>query len=944
VGIADDWGDRSKERVVPGTPAVREPTARLRRWYKAYSIVGAILLMGVGTWIAAWQVNALRVDALGHSREELQRRAETLSILLQHHTGHLERLRDTTEVLLGGGVTPSPPPWELLEDGPDGPYVMLSAAQDQARRGTFFRLGTKDALRTDPDGQRRVGLYMYLLGILRIEYGVHPALVTTWFRRFGEAVVIYPGISPADFRAAYHDVEVEEQLTLDPLGMPFWARLRADENPAGVPFWTHPYVDILGKGIAVTYAAPVRVGGQVVGMVGTDVLLNKLGGLMLPPSGTGGRFLLVSDTAGLILEPNRQPAPSAGNPPLATILPPAERDARHEFRVSVAGTPWDLVWTIGRWEMLLAVLPSSIVPFLLLALMSLLVLVGHVAVRRRFVQPAIALVRHLEAVALGERPPALDVPQDWRRWFDSVTDSFKLRDIATNLDVVVGRVHWTGAGAATEIVGGEGLRELLGLPEDAALDTASLLAQLHPEDVEVAKGGLQAALRGGQTVRRDLRVRRTDGTYRWLRTFANPRDDDPTLLDCMVMDVTAEVEAEELRRRFETRMQRAQKAESLGILAGGVAHDFNNILMGMIGSAELADMDLPEDSPLREHLHEVIKGGRRASELAHQMLAYAGRGQLSLEQVSLAALISDLRGLMEASIPKRVDLHLDLGMDLPFVEGDPTQLRQVLMNLVINAAEAIGDEAGTIRVTTASREWQRQELRTADLSDDLAPGVYVSIRVQDTGCGMDAKTRRRVFEPFFSTKFLGRGLGLASVLGIVRGHGGAIGLTSEPERGTTFQVLLPVLDEDAGWISHTPPPMEVRPRRDRGLALLVDDEPAIRKVVGMMLRRLGFEVLAAEDGLEALDILSTVADKAVLVLLDYSMPRMGGPETLAGIRAAWPGLPVIICSGYDSRDLTTSEMPGATAYLQKPIRFGDLAEILDAVLDGGPAPTRGEQT
>ena len=138
--------------------------------------------------------------------------------------------------------------------------------------------------------------------------------------------------------------------------------------------------------------------------------------------------------------------------------------------------------------------------------------------------------------------------------------------------------------------------------------------------------------------------------------------------------------------------------------------------------------------------------------------------------------------------------------------------------------------------------------------------------------------------------------------------------------------------------------MEVRPRRDRGLALIVDDEPAIRKVVGMMLRRLGFEVLAAEDGLEALDVLSTVADKAVLVLLDYSMPRMGGPQTLAGIRAAWPDLPVIMCSGYDPGDLTTGEMPGATAYLQKPIRFGDLAEILDAVLDGGPAPTKGEQT
>ena len=928
------------------SPPVREPTARLTRWYTVYSIIGAILLMGVGTWIAAWQVDALRDEALVHAEEELQRRAETVAIQIQHHTGHLERTRLTVEALFSAATTPSPPPWERLADGPDGSYVMFARAPDfiPARDGAFFRLGSVDGLRADPDGQRSVGIFMYLLGLLEIEYRVHPNLVTTWFRRFGEAVVLYPGISPADFRAAYDDVEVVEQLTLDTLGMPFWARLRADVNPEGSPFWTHPYLDILGKGVTVTYAAPVREAGQVIGMVGTDVILSNLSGLMLPPSRPGGRYLLVSNEAGLILEPGRPVEPGVDNPHLETLLPATERDARHELRTPVDGTPWELVWTIDRWEMLVGLLPDSVVPFLLLALLSLVVMVGHIAVRRRFVQPAIALVKHLEAEARGERPPSPRVPADWRRWFDSVTDTFQLRHIAANLPVVVVRMRWAGASVPTEIFGGEGLRELLGLPEDAELTGEAILSTLHPDDLEPVREWIQQAVKSGRTMRRDVRVRRPNGTYRWLRAFASPRADDETLLDCMAMDVTAEVEAEDLRRRFETRMQQAQKAESLGILAGGVAHDFNNILMGMIGGAELAEMDLPEESPLREHLREIIKGGRRASELAHQMLAYAGRGRLSLEQTSITDLVRDLRGLLEASIPKTVDLHLDLDEDLPFVEGDPTQLRQVVMNLVINAAESMGDDTGTIRVATSAREWRHRELLDADLSDDLVPGTYVSIRIQDTGCGMDDETRRRVFDPFFSTKFLGRGLGLASVLGIVRGHAGAIWVVSEPDRGTTFQVLLPVLEEGAAWISPTPPPLEVRPRRDRGLALIVDDEPAIRKVVGMMLRRLGFEVLAAEDGIEALDVLSTVVDEAVLVLLDYSMPRMGGPQTLTAIRAAWPDLPVIMCSGYDASDLEKAEITKASAYLQKPIRFGDLAEALDAVLDGSAPQTKGEST
>ncbi len=189
-----------------GAPEIREPTARLRRWYLVYSIIGAILLMGTGGWIAGWQIESLRDDALDHAEAELERRAETVSIQLQHSSGHLERIRHTVEALLEGVATPDPPPWALLHDGGDGPYIMLQSSEEDGLDGVFFKLGTLGGLRTDTDARRRVGLFMYLLGILKIEFRVRPGLVTTWYRRFGEAVVIYPGITKQDFRAAYNDV------------------------------------------------------------------------------------------------------------------------------------------------------------------------------------------------------------------------------------------------------------------------------------------------------------------------------------------------------------------------------------------------------------------------------------------------------------------------------------------------------------------------------------------------------------------------------------------------------------------------------------------------------------------------------------------------------------------------------------------------------------------
>ena len=938
----DSLGTTPGGSAVAAPTKILESTVNLARWYALFSIVAGTLMLGVGGWIGVWQIIDLREAALSHAEEELERRAETLAIELQHPSGHVERMRLVVEALLRSATTTPPIPWDRLRDGPDGPYVMLAA--DEAKtgpQGGFFVLGTVDGLQNDPPARRRIEMSLVLLSLLGIEFRVHPGLETTWYRRFGDTMVIFPRVSPADFRAAYRDATVEEQLSLDTLGMPFWRGLRTDVNPEGLPFWTMPYMDILGKGTTVTCAAPVRENGEVVGMVGTDVVLSQLVNLLESPGAPGGRYLMVGAEHGLVLAPGFPPTDGV-TPSLDEVLPPKHRGDRHERRVPVRGTPWELVWTMDRRDLLVGLLPEAIVLFLLLALLSVLVLTGHLAVRRRLVRPAIALVQHLEAEARGEHSTPPQIPPDWQRWFESVTDTFKLRQIAENLPVVVGRLRWDGEAPPALVFVGEGFHAVFAVPPDVSMEDFPFLSAIHPEDRETALSGFREAAETGAPVQRELRLRSTSDAPRWIRGFAQVRADDPTTFDCMAMDITRERAAEETRRRFELRMQQAQKAESLGILAGGVAHDFNNILMGMIGSAELAEMDLPEGSPLHQHLREIIQGGRRASELAHQMLAYAGRGRLTLEHVSLNALVRDVDSLLEASISKKATLHRDLATELSIVEGDPTQLRQVIMNLVINASEAIGDRPGTITISTGARDWSLQDLAEADLTDTLPPGRYAQLEVIDTGSGMDEETRHRVFDPFFSTKFLGRGLGLASVLGIIRGHSGAIGVTSEPERGTAFRILLPVQDA-AGVRTHlTPLPMNITPREFRGIALVVDDEPIVRKVVGMMLRRLGFEVLTANDGVEALDLLTSTMEAPSLVLLDYSMPHMDGPQTLAAIRAAWPGLPVVLCSGFDAAELADSGITEATAYLQKPIRFSELADAMDSILNDRTSSTGGD--
>ena len=391
-------------------------------------------------------------------------------------------------------------------------------------------------------------------------------------------------------------------------------------------------------------------------------------------------------------------------------------------------------------------------------------------------------------------------------------------------------------------------------------------------------------------------------------------------------------------RRSEAQMQHTQKLESLGVLAGGIAHDFNNLLTAILGNLDLAMADLSPVAPGRPYLLEVEKAARRAADLCRQMLAYAGKGQFIVQRIDLSHLVQEMVYMLEVSASKKAALRYDLAPDLTLVEADAAQMRQVIMNLVVNASEAIGDRPGVVAIATGVMHADRDWLADCLLGEGCAPGLYVFLEVSDTGCGMDAATRRRVFEPFFTTKFSGRGLGLAAVLGIVRSHHGAIRVASESGRGTSFRVLLPgvagthltagVDDDDAPvW-------------RGSGTVLVVDDEEPVRSLARHMLDRMGFRVLLANDGREGLQVFRDVeaaGERIACVLLDLTMPRMDGEEAYRALREVRADVKVVLVSGYAEEELAERFAGrGLAGIMQKPYRLATLQRKLASILE--PAP------
>jgi PAS domain S-box-containing protein len=385
----------------------------------------------------------------------------------------------------------------------------------------------------------------------------------------------------------------------------------------------------------------------------------------------------------------------------------------------------------------------------------------------------------------------------------------------------------------------------------------------------------------------------------------------------------------------EAQSRHVQKLESIGVLAGGIAHDFNNLLHVVLGNADIALSNLAPGSKAREPMEEVVRATLRAADLTRQLLAYSGKGTFVVRHLDLSSEVREMATLLRTAIAKQATLSWELSSSLPAVSADPTQIRQIVMNLITNASDALGEGGGTITLKTGVTRLQELENQRfgapvhGDGPPNLSDEPFVYLEISDTGAGMSPDTLGRIFDPFFSTKFAGRGLGLAAVMGIVRSHHGLIRIRTGRGEGTAFRVLFPAV--------HGSAPKNERPSTERsdwrgsGTILVVEDEQGVREVAERMLQEIGFQTVGAEDGRNAIEIMERVGDSVTAVLLDLSMPRMGGTETLRRLRADRPGLPVIMMSGYTEQVVApqvSDSQSGPTAFLQKPFLAEDLIAVL----------------
>jgi len=397
-------------------------------------------------------------------------------------------------------------------------------------------------------------------------------------------------------------------------------------------------------------------------------------------------------------------------------------------------------------------------------------------------------------------------------------------------------------------------------------------------------------------------------------------------------DITFRKLAEEERKRAEIQMQQVQKLESLGVLAGGIAHDFNNLLMTIVAHAGLAAKKLPSDAQSRDHLLKIEQAALRGGELANQMLTYAGKGKPFIQAINLSKLVEEMGHLLAVSISKRVSLLYDLAPSLPWVSVDPAQMRQVVMNLIINASEAIGDRVGTITLRTGKMFVTEEYLSECHVRGQFNNEECVYLEVADTGVGVDPEALEKIFDPFFTTKFTGRGLGLAALLGIVRAHGGAIKVTSWVGQGTAFRIIVPGMAGMENMMDEQP--ISYASLQGKGMILVVDDEQDVLMAAQLILEDIGFSVVGAQDGISGLDLFREHKNEIRAVLLDLTMPKMSGEELFEEMRSIRPDIPVILSSGY-SEEEALRQLPGQqfNAFIHKPYQIEALIEKFKHVLE-----------
>jgi PAS domain S-box-containing protein len=494
-----------------------------------------------------------------------------------------------------------------------------------------------------------------------------------------------------------------------------------------------------------------------------------------------------------------------------------------------------------------------------------------------------------------------------------------------------GFVHLDEEGRVAEVneefmrmTGRRGFEDLLGMPLETWVAEA---------DRDRVRQAYREGLKAGAIRNLEVDLVSPDGAVVPVELSAGVRETGKgKRLLAFCRDISARRQREAEQQDFDRQLQETQKLESLGILAGSIAHDFNNLLTGIIGNANLARCDAGENTELGVYLDQIEIAATRAADLCRQMLAYSGKGRFVVEELNLNSAVEETARLVQISMSKKVDLQYSLLPQVPQIRADATQVRQVLMNLLINAAEAIGDQRGTILVSTRVVNVARGKTLPGNLVGPLEPGRYVCLRVRDTGSGMSPETRKRIFEPFYTTKKTGRGLGLAAVLGIMRGHKGALSVESEPGKGTCFELHFPCIEKEgalaaAGGTGDAP-------WKGCGTVLVVDDEDTVRVTVSLMLQSLGFVVRHVSNGAEAVAAVAEREEDFALVLLDLTMPQLHGDESLRGMRRFQPGLKAIVMSGYDETEVVACFADQSMeAFLQKPFRLPQLRQKIQQLLD-----------
>ena len=495
----------------------------------------------------------------------------------------------------------------------------------------------------------------------------------------------------------------------------------------------------------------------------------------------------------------------------------------------------------------------------------------------------------------------------YRRLFEAAKDGMLIADAATG--------EITDANPFLETLLGYRREELLG----------RRVWDLEPfRDVPDVKSTLE---RTGQDAARlpDVLMKSKSGRAVPVEVVASEyAEEERRMVQFNIRDITD-------RRRFDRQLQHTQKLESLGLLAGGIAHDFNNLLTGIMGNASMGLAELPDDAPVRIYLREIVSASQRAADLTRQMLAYAGKGRFVVERIDLSQLVREIEPLIRTSIPKTVALQLDLAPGLPAIEGDRGQIQQIVMNLIINGAEAVGEgNPGVVSIRTEARDLDAETIQIEFPNDPITPGPFIAIEVRDNGSGMDEATRIRIFDPFFTTKFQGRGLGLAAVSGIMRTQRGAIRVDSSPGRGSSFLVVFPSVAATPADRGSAAPAVQTPLG---GTVLFVDDEESLRRLARAVLERSGWRALLAENGAEGVRIFEERRDEITVVVMDLTMPVMGGEEAVGRIKQIDSSVPVIVATGYgESRAQRLFAGKGMAGFLEKPYTVTRLLEAIAEVI------------